>query len=81
MHPEVVVGKNGWRSVDIVESELDSRHHTLTNGCLRVTGAGGEEPGDVDVMGVVTVTVGVDLVAEVCTIGELWVREVVSPAP
>ena len=97
VHPEVVVGEDCGRPVDVVQGELHRGHHPLactsterhnphfylrsdrlTYAGLGVARRGGEEAGDVDVVLVVAVVVGVDLLAE---LAELPRPGLVSPRP
>ena len=64
MHSQVVVGQNIRRPVHVVQRQLHGRHHPLAHGRPGVAGRGGEEAGNVDVVLVVAVSVGMDLVTD-----------------
>ena len=63
MHSQVVVGQNIRRPVHVVERQLHGGHHALAHGGPGSAGRGGEEAGNVDVVLVVAVSVGVELLA------------------
>ena len=63
VHSQVVVGQNVRRPVDILQRQRDGRHDALPDPGPGLARGGGEEAGDVDVVMVVTVSVGVDLQA------------------
>ena len=62
VHSQVMVGQNIRGPVDVMQSQLDGRHHALAHCGAGVAGGGGEEPGNVDIVLVVAVTVGMDLI-------------------
>lgn len=56
-----MVGQNVRGPVDVMQRQLHGRHDALAHGRAGVARGGGEEAGNVDIMVMVTVSVGMDL--------------------
>ena len=61
MHSKVMISKDVWRPVDIMQSELNCRHDTLANASFVVAQRCRKESGKEDIMLVMPVPVWMNL--------------------